>query len=170
MSLCCAMGCSLTAQMWSDQLNIAGHTFIFGLSLKGPPWDVHQQITKYLLPIPVARLAGSLLLYYLPQTSHDCDLPIVALGIQILRRLMQVTFMWHWISRGGWKSMEHFQFRCEWHLKSSSIARLTQQTSNHMPRLDCPSVSAETLHFGNPLSPQCFRAAREMMTGLDGMS
>ena len=26
----------------------------------------------------------------------------------------------------------------------SSLERFTQQTPNHMPRLDCPSVSAET--------------------------
>ena len=29
--------------------------------------------------------------------------------------------------------------------KSSFLERFTQQTSNHLSRLDCPSVSAETL-------------------------
>ena len=36
----------------------------------------------------------------------------------------------------------------------SSLERFTQQTPNHMPRLDCPSVSAETLNRQSSAEPK----------------
>ena len=40
--------------------------------------------------------------------------------------------------------MKHFQSSHVCQFQTSPVDRLTQQTLNHMPRLDCPSVSAET--------------------------
>ena len=37
---------------------------------------------------------------------------------------------------------------------SSHLDRFTQQTSNHLPRLDCPSVSTETMRFHRKLNQE----------------
>ena len=69
----------------------------------------------------------------------DCDLQSVVLGIQF--------YLIYLFRRSQLPLSDTEQCLQTCHVcrfDTSYLDRFTQQTPNHMPRLDCPSVSAET--------------------------